>query len=65
MQLIAAVELGGYGPIRRANAEGEQLIGAITVFRQEVRPFTDKQIDLVSKFCRPGGDRGLGRAAAE
>src|SRR5439155_21341611 len=28
-----------------------QLIGAIVVYRQEVRPFTDKQIELVSYFA--------------
>ena len=50
--ITAAVELGGVRsflgvPMIR---EGE-LVGAFTLCRQEVRPFTDKQIDLVRNFA--------------
>ena len=51
-QLAAAVDLGGARtilaiPMLREN----ELIGSFTVYRQEVRPFTSKQIALVTSFA--------------
>jgi two-component system NtrC family sensor kinase len=50
--LVAAVEIGGarthlFVPMLKE----DELLGVFAIFRQEVRPFTDKQIALVTNFA--------------
>ena len=49
---VAAVELGGARTFLAAPMLKEnELIGLFSLYRQEVRPFTDKQIALVTNFA--------------
>ena len=46
------VKLGGArSTISVPMIKGNELVGAIVIYRQEVRPFTDKQIELVQNFA--------------
>jgi signal transduction histidine kinase len=49
---VSAVELGGIRTLLNVPMlKDKELIGAIAIYRVEVRPFTNKQIDLVRNFA--------------
>jgi GAF domain-containing protein len=50
---VAAVDVAGIRTLLLVPMSKEdELVGGIAIYRQEVRPFTDKQVELVSTFAR-------------
>src|SRR6185369_3329446 len=50
--VVKSVELGGYRSVVNVPMLKEnELVGALSIYHQEVRPFTERQIELVSNFA--------------
>ena len=48
---VTAVEAGIQTLVLVPMLKADELVGAISIYRKEVRPFTDKQIELVQSFA--------------
>jgi two-component system, NtrC family, sensor kinase len=63
---VATVELAGARTLVAVPMlKEDEFVGAIVIFRQEVRPFTDKQIELVTNLRRTGSRRHREHAPAQ
>jgi two-component system NtrC family sensor kinase len=50
--VVAGAELGGYRTIMSVPMlKEDKLVGVISIYRQEVRPFSEKQIEVVQNFA--------------
>ena len=50
--IVSAVDLGGYRTVLAVPMlKDNELVGAITLSRQDVRPFAEKQIELIKNFA--------------
>src|SRR5499433_2694394 len=50
---VAGVELGGvHTAVGMPMLKNNELVGIISIFRQEVRPFSDKQVALLTSFAQ-------------